>query len=285
MKLITYFENGQYRLASKVETIVAKSPMLPEVLFQHGLNVIDKLEPNVDSDISTYPMLYEKDIRFAPIVPNPGKIICVGLNYADHAKESNSELPEYPVLFNKFNNTLAAHKEEIPIRAEWERVDYEAELAVVIGKTASRVSEDEALEYVLGYTIANDLTERRLQSRTSQWMLGKSVDKFLPLGPYLVTPDEVVDPQNLTIRGWLNGELRQESQTSNMIFSVAQIISYISQTMTLYAGDVILTGTPEGVILGYPKEERVWMQAGDEYVIEIEKIGKLRNKLVAAPES
>ena len=285
MKLITYFENGQYRLASKVETILAKSPMLPEYLFQHGLSVIGKLEPNVDSDISTYPMLYEKDIHFAPIVPNPGKIICVGLNYADHAKESNSELPEYPVLFNKFNNTLAAHNETIPLRAEWERVDYEAELAVVIGKTASRVSEDEALDFVLGYTIANDLTERRLQSRTSQWMLGKSVDKFLPLGPYLVTPDEVGDPQNLTIRGWLNGELRQESNTSRMIFSVAQIISYISQTMTLYAGDVLLTGTPEGVILGYPKDERVWMKAGDEYVIEIENIGKLSNKLVAAPES
>jgi 2-keto-4-pentenoate hydratase/2-oxohepta-3-ene-1,7-dioic acid hydratase in catechol pathway len=204
------------------------------------------------------------------------------LNYADHAKESNSELPEHPVLFNKFNNTLAAHNEEIPIRAEWERVDYEAELAVVIGKTASRVSEDKALDYVLGYTIANDLTERRLQSRTSQWMLGKSVDKFLPLGPYLVTPDEIGDPQNLIIRGWLNGELRQQSHTSRMIFSVAHIISYISQTITLNIGDVILTGTPEGVILGYPKEERVWMKAGDYYEIEIENIGKLSNGLIAA---
>jgi 2-keto-4-pentenoate hydratase/2-oxohepta-3-ene-1,7-dioic acid hydratase in catechol pathway len=284
MRLITYLEDGKYRLASKVETILAKSPMLPEYLYQHGLRVMEELEPNVDSDISTYPMLYEKAIIFAPIVPNPGKIICVGLNYTEHSRETKSDLPEYPVLFNKFNNTLAAHQEKIPVRPEWERIDYEAELAVVIGKTASRIREDEALDYVLGYTIANDLTERRLQSLTSQWMLGKSVDKFLPLGPYLVTPDEVGDPQNLTIRAWLNGELRQESHTSKMIFSVARIISYISHTMTLNVGDVLLTGTPEGVILGYPKAERVWMKAGDEYVIEIENIGKLSNRLVAATE-
>jgi 2-keto-4-pentenoate hydratase/2-oxohepta-3-ene-1,7-dioic acid hydratase in catechol pathway len=283
MKLLTYLDDGKYRLAIKLDNIVAQAPIKPEYLYEHGLHALQKFRLDDDSSISTLPMLNEQKIRIAPIVPNPGKIICVGLNYVAHANESSSEIPEFPVLFNKFNNTLAAHKELIPIRTEWERVDYEAELAVVIGKTASRVTEADALNYVLGYTIANDLSERRLQGRTSQWLLGKSVDKFLPLGPYLVTADEIPDPQNLTIRGWLNSELRQESHTSKMIFSVAQIIAYISQTMTLHPGDVLLTGTPEGVILGYPAEKRVWLQPDDEYTIEIENIGKLSNRLIANP--
>lgn len=283
MKLLTYHDEGKLRLAIKVEEVLAKAPITPEYLYEHGLTALAKFRLDVDSSSSTLPMLDERRITIAPLVPNPGKIICVGLNYVEHTKESASEIPEFPVLFNKFNNTLAAHKESIPIRPEWERIDYEAELAVVMGKTAQRISEHEALDYVLGYTIANDLTERRLQSRTSQWMLGKSVDKFLPLGPYLVTGDEIPDPQNLVIRGWLNGELRQESNTSKMIFSVAQIISYISQTITLHPGDVILTGTPEGVILGYPAAERVWLKPGDEYTIEIENIGKLSNRLTTAP--
>jgi 2-keto-4-pentenoate hydratase/2-oxohepta-3-ene-1,7-dioic acid hydratase in catechol pathway len=282
MKLLTYFDEGKYRLAIKLENIVAQAPIKPEYLYEAGLEALQKFRLDDDSSISTLPMLNEQQIKIAPIVPNPGKIICVGLNYVEHTKESASEIPEFPVLFNKFNNTLAAHKEPIPIRPEWERIDYEAELAVVIGKKASRISENEALNYVLGYTIANDLSERHLQGRTSQWMLGKSVDKFLPLGPYLVTADEIPDPQNLTIRGWLNGELRQESNTSKMIFSVAHIISYISQTMTLHPGDVILTGTPEGVILGYPPDKRVWLKPDDEYTIEIENIGKLSNRLIAA---
>jgi 2-keto-4-pentenoate hydratase/2-oxohepta-3-ene-1,7-dioic acid hydratase in catechol pathway len=283
MKLLTYLDDGKYRLAIKLDNIVAQAPIKPEYLYEMGLEALQKFRLDDDSSISTLPMLNEERIRIAPIVPNPGKIICVGLNYVAHANESSSEIPEFPVLFNKFNNTLAAHKEPIPIRTEWECIDYEAELAVVIGKTACRVSEENALDYVLGYTIANDLSERRLQGRTSQWLLGKSVDKFLPLGPYLVTADEIPDPQNLTIRGWLNGELRQESHTSKMIFSVAQIISYISQTMTLQPGDVILTGTPEGVILGYPAEKRIWLQPDDEYTIEIENIGKLSNRLIALP--
>jgi 2-keto-4-pentenoate hydratase/2-oxohepta-3-ene-1,7-dioic acid hydratase in catechol pathway len=228
------------------------------------------------------PMENVDKMTIAPLVPNPGKILCIGLNYTSHAEETGAAAPEFPVIFSKFNNTLAAAGEDIPIQAEWERVDYESELAVVIGATARKVSEDDALNYVLGYTCANDISERRLQNRTSQWILGKSPDKFMPIGPYLITAEEIDDPQNLAIRGYLNGELRQENNTSNMIFSIAKIISYISQTITLEPGDIILTGTPEGVILGLPKEKQNWLKPGDEYTDEIEKIGKLTNRFKAA---
>ena len=158
-------------------------------------------------------------------------------------------------------------------------MDYEVELAVVIGKEAKYVSEADALDYVLGYCNANDVSARELQMRTSQWLLGKTSDSFCPLGPYLVTADEVGDPQKLATRSWLNGELRQNSNTADMVFTVAQVVSYISQYMTLKPGDVILTGTPEGVILGM--KEKVWMKAGDKVAVEVEKLGRLTNTLVA----
>lgn len=157
-------------------------------------------------------------------------------------------------------------------------MDYEAELCVVIGKRARYVSEADALDHVLGYCNANDLSERALQFASSQWLLGKTLDKFLPIGPYLVTADEVNDPQSLPVRGWLNGELRQNSHTSDMIFSVAQCISYASQFFTLEPGDIISTGTPEGVILGM--KDKVWMKPGDVYEVEIGPLGRLRNQLV-----
>jgi 2-keto-4-pentenoate hydratase/2-oxohepta-3-ene-1,7-dioic acid hydratase in catechol pathway len=219
-------------------------------------------------------------LQLAPLVPNPGKILCVGLNYAKHAAESGMALPEYPVLFSKFNNVLAADGEAVPMAADWEQVDYESELAVVIGKTVKNVSEADALDAVLGYCCANDISERALQFRSGQWLLGKTPDKFLPLGPYLLTADEVPDPQALAIKGWFNGELRQNSSTADMIFSVAQIISYASQFMTLNPGDVISTGTPEGVIIGM--EHKVFMQPGDEYVVEIETLGRLTNRIISA---
>jgi 2-keto-4-pentenoate hydratase/2-oxohepta-3-ene-1,7-dioic acid hydratase in catechol pathway len=160
-------------------------------------------------------------------------------------------------------------------------VDYEAELAIVIGKRAKDVSEEEALDYVFGYSCANDLSARDLQLRTSQWLLGKTCDGFCPLGPYLVTADEVGDPNRLYIRTTVNGHVRQQSNTADMIFSCRQIVSYISRHMTLLPGDVILTGTPEGVVLGYPKEKRVYLQPGDVVGVEIERLGVLTNRMVA----
>ena len=221
----------------------------------------------------------ESTLTLGPVVPHPGKIVCVGLNYRKHAEESGAAIPTSPVLFSKFNNTLAAANEEVPLTDAATEYDYEVELAVVIGADARNVSEADALGTIFGYASANDISARDLQTRTSQWILGKTMDKFMPIGPYLVTADEVPDPQALTLRTWLNGELRQDSNTSDMIFPVAELIAYISRHFSLAAGDVIITGTPEGVILGMA--EKHWMVPGDEVEVEVEGLGKLRNRMVA----
>ncbi len=223
-------------------------------------------------------ILDEAKLALGPCVPNPGKIICIGVNYRSHAEESGHEPPSVPVLFSKFNNAIAAPNEPIPLPDNAFKYDYEVELTVVIGRRARYITEDEALDYVLGYCNGNDISARDLQRRTSQWLLGKTLDKFFPLGPYLVTGDEIEDPQNLPLRSWLNGELRQNSNTADMIFSVAQIISYASQYMTLERGDVISTGTPEGVILG--RDPKIWMKPGDEITVEVGPLGRLTNTMV-----
>lgn len=258
-------------------------PVTPAAFFTQGLDALPKLQ---DLTARALPqaegapwLLDEETLQLGPSVVAPEKIVCVGLNYRRHAAESGAEVPEVPVLFSKFNNALAAHNEAIPLPDNAVEYDYEVELAVVIGRAGKAIAEDQALDYVLGYCNANDVSARDLQMRTGQWLLGKTLDKFCPIGPYLVTADEVGDPQQLTTRSWLNGELRQNSNTSDMVFSVAEIISYVSQYMHLQPGDVILTGTPEGVILGM--EEKVWMKPGDVVSIEVEGLGTLTNPLVA----
>ncbi len=222
-------------------------------------------------------LLDEKDIQFAPCVPAPGKIICIGLNYRRHALESGMATPTTPVLFSKFNNALAAHQERVPLDPNAEQYDYEAELVVVMGRRARYVSEAEALDYVFGYCNGNDISARDLQFRSSQWLLGKTSDKFFPLGPYLATADQVGDAQALAVRCWVNGQLRQNSNTSDMVFSIRQLISYISQYMTLEAGDLISTGTPEGVVFGM--KEKVWLKPSDVVEIEVEGLGRLINSM------
>jgi 2-keto-4-pentenoate hydratase/2-oxohepta-3-ene-1,7-dioic acid hydratase in catechol pathway len=218
----------------------------------------------------------EDRAEFGPCVTNPEKILCVGLNYARHARETNNPIPKLPILFNKFNNALNAHQGTVRVSAvPAERFDYESELVIVMGKKARNVSEAEALSYVFGYCNGNDFTARDLQSRSSQWMIGKTCDGFGLIGPYLVTADQV-DPNNLKIEGTVNGEVRQSSNTSDMVFNCAQIVSYASTLMTLAPGDIIYTGTPEGVISGYPKEKQVWLKAGDRLTTTIEKLGTLR---------
>lgn len=226
-------------------------------------------------------LLPEEEVAFGPCVTRPNKIVCVGLNYRQHAAETNAAIPVFPILFNKFHNALTGHRKDVPLpeRVSSE-VDYEAELAIVIGKTAKYVEKENALEHVFGYCCANDLSARDLQMRTPQWLLGKSCDGFSPLGPYLVTADEVGDPNDLGIRCTVNGEVRQRSRTSDMIFGCDEIVSYVSRHMTLVPGDVILTGTPEGVVLGYPKERRVYLRAGDVVTVEIEKLGELTNRMI-----
>jgi 2-keto-4-pentenoate hydratase/2-oxohepta-3-ene-1,7-dioic acid hydratase in catechol pathway len=226
-------------------------------------------------------LYHEEEITFGPCVTAPRKIICIGLNYRKHAFETNAPIPAYPILFNKFDNTIAAHGEDIPLPAKvTSQVDYEAELVIVIGKKTKYVEKEQALEHVFGYCCVNDLSARDLQMRTQQWLLGKSLDKFSPLGPYLVTADEIDDPNNLSIGCTVNGEVRQQSNTSDMVFSCDEIVSYVSQHMTLSPGDIILTGTPEGVVLGYPEDKRVWLKPGDTVTIEIEKLGSLTNRFV-----
>lgn len=272
---------GVVDIAAAAATRKVKStgvPLTPDELFMRGdegLSELAEFSSRSLRAIGPEVILPEATLEIGPAVPNPGKIIGIGLNYRRHAAETGSPEPATPVIFAKFNNTIAAPDETIPLPKTAEQYDYEVELAVVIGKTCRDVSESEALDYVLGYCTCNDLTARDLQNTTSQWILGKSLDKFYPLGPYLVTRDQVPDPQMLALKTIVNGELRQSSNTSDMIFTVAQIVSYISRYWTLMPGDVISTGTPEGVILGMT--DKVWLKSGDVVSVEVEGLGTLTN--------
>lgn len=208
-------------------------------------------------------------------ISRPGKIVCVGLNYLDHAQEGGMELPKAPLLFAKWPNTLIGEGETIVLPPESKEVDYEAELGVVIGTTAKRVSEADALDHVEGYICLNDVSARDMQFGDGQWTRGKSLDTFCPVGPRLVPREEIADPQQLGIRCILNGETMQDSSTSQMIFSVAEIIAYVSQVITLEPGDLIATGTPAGV--GVFKDPKVLLKDGDEVSIEIDGLGTLTN--------
>lgn len=213
----------------------------------------------------------------APVVTGGEKILCIGLNYRQHAKECNLPLPPAPVLFNKFPNALAADGDVVTLMPDYVEYDYEAELVAVIGKPCRNVSVDEALDYVFGYTCGNDLSTRDLQfARSNQWLLSKTMDGFAPVGPCVVTADSI-DPNDLAISSVVNGELRQNSRTSDMIFSTAQIISDLSHHFPLMPGDLLFTGTPQGVMHGYPKDQKNWLKPGDTVEVTIEGIGTLHN--------
>jgi 2-keto-4-pentenoate hydratase/2-oxohepta-3-ene-1,7-dioic acid hydratase in catechol pathway len=213
-------------------------------------------------------------------IDRPGKIVCVGLNYRDHAEEQGVDLPTAPLLFAKWQNTLIGPGEPIVIPPIVTKCDYEAELGVVIGSRVRDASAENALEAVAGYICVNDVSARDLQFADAQWTRGKSPDTFCPVGPRLVPRDEIPDPQSLAIRAVLNGETKQESTTANMVFGVADLIAYITQTITLEPGDLIATGTPAGV--GVFRKPPVFMQPGDEITIEIEGLGSLTNPVAAA---
>lgn len=302
MKLLTFIQNGQFKLGVKTNHGVLdvqaalsdvpsekKMPTTVHEVIDGGSEVLENLREYVEFALSltekkeSY-LLEESTLTLGPCVTHPNKIICVGLNYRRHAEETNAPIPDFPILFNKFNNTLAGHGEEVQLPRVSQKVDYEAELVIVIGKTAKYVTKEKALSHVFGYCNVNDLSARDLQMRTQQWLLGKSCDKFSPLGPYLVTSDEVGDPNQLEINCIVNGEVRQNSNTSDMIFHCDEIVSYISQYMTLVPGDIILTGTPEGVVLGYPPDKQVYLKDGDQVTIQIEKLGSLTNTMVAEKE-
>lgn len=212
---------------------------------------------------------------FGPCVTNPEKIICIGLNYRKHIAEMNAQVPKMPVLFSKYNTALNNHGGTVGVsETDGTQFDYEAELVIVIGRTARNVTEADASNYIFGYCTGNDFTARDLQRRSSQWLIGKSLDGSAPVGPWLVTAD-LADGDNLKIECRVNGELRQSSNTSDMVFNCKQLVSYISKYFTLRPGDIIFTGTPEGVIAGYPKDKQVWLKAGDKVETSIEKLGDL----------
>ncbi len=216
---------------------------------------------------------------FAPAVGNPEKIICVGLNYGSHILETEKKVPDNPVLFSKYSNSLAGHLDNIKISNPDLKVDYEGELGIIIGKTARNVGDDFD-KYVFGYFIGNDVSARELQYRTSQYLLGKTLDGFYPNGPSIVTKEEIPDPQNMWIKTKVNGEVRQDSNTKNMIFSIGKLISYISEYLTLKPGDIISTGTPEGVVMGMKDKEKHWLKPGDTVEVSIEGLGTLKNRFI-----
>jgi 2-keto-4-pentenoate hydratase/2-oxohepta-3-ene-1,7-dioic acid hydratase in catechol pathway len=294
LTLLTFREGTEFRLGAKTDKGVLNvkrastllrlpAPATMDDLLQQeegpALNAL--VAAALRSPAAAKAFLDEAKLQYGPLVTRPEKIVCVGLNYRKHAAEIGAPVPKQPVLFSKFNTTLNRHGGTVRLPVEVAtKFDYETELVIVMGREARRVSEADALSYVAGYATGNDFTARDLQLETGgQWLAGKTPDEFAPLGPYLVTADQV-DPDNLKIELRLNGETRQSSNTSDFIFNTRQMISYISGILTLRPGDIIFTGTPEGVIQGKPPEKRVWLKAGDKIACSLEKLGELRFELV-----
>lgn len=266
--LVLDMKSAQPFLPTSIEEIFRRG-LLPEVQ-----NIVDNA-----ADIERKHFVALDEVSLYPPLPRPSKIVCLGLNYEDHAREQNKEPPDHPMLFSKAPSALTGPLDDVIIRPGVEGVDAEAELAAVIGREASMIPAGEAADYVAGYMAFNDVSARKIQRGDRQWFRGKSFDTFAPCGPWLVTADELGDPQTLSIRQTLNGRVMQEGSTSAMIFTVKEIISFISNSMTLLPGDIIATGTPSGV--GVFRDPPVFLKDGDLVEIEIERIGKLRNRVKA----
>ena len=218
-------------------------------------------------------------VRLRAPVPRPGKLVCVGLNYRDHAAESKMPVPERPILFSKFTTSVIGPGDAIVLPASSGKVDYEAELAIVIGRRVKGASREEAARAILGYTIVNDVSARDFQFGDGQWQRGKSCDTFAPMGPWIVTADEVADPQKLGIRLRVNGQTLQSSNTNQMVFGAVDLVTFIAETITLEPGDVIATGTPPGV--GFARQPPIFLKAGDVVEVEIDGLGVLKNPVMA----
>lgn len=220
------------------------------------------------------------EVKYHAPIPDPRKIVCVGLNYKDHAAESGAPIPREPILFSKYATSLIGHNEAIELPPVSQEVDYEAELVIVVGRRGRNIAREQAMDYVAGYTVGHDVSARdwQLKKDGKQWMIGKTFDTFAPAGPVLVTKDEVPDPHNLGIRLRLNGETMQDSSTNQLIFSVPEVIAYLSQVFTLEPGDLIFTGTPPGV--GFAKKPPLFLKPGDVVEVEIDGLGTLKNTVV-----
>lgn len=293
MKVMNFVEDGQVRLGLvtsrgviDVSAAAAAShvglPGTMEELMAAGSEGLKRLGELEKGAIGTGLAVRDPDrLTYAPVVTRPEKILCIGWNYLAHLEESKTrtDLPKYPEVFSVANNALSAHRQPIKLPPTASNYDYEAELVIVIGKECSMVSEEDALRYVFGYTCGNDFSERVLQKRNTQWFLAKSLDGFAPVGPWIVTADSI-DPSNLNISMKRGGETVQSSNTRNLLFGCAYLVSYISSYLTLRPGDLIFTGTPSGVILGLPPEKQRWITAGEKLTVSIEGIGDLVNTTI-----
>jgi 2-keto-4-pentenoate hydratase/2-oxohepta-3-ene-1,7-dioic acid hydratase in catechol pathway len=267
MKILQYFEHNQIRLG------VLDDEMIYPLDFKGDMLDFIVQTPLVKKNGTPAPA---DSIEYAPAIMRPSKIICVGLNYLDHIRESHGKVPDKPILFSKFNTSLVSHNKEIIWNTSiTKKVDFEAELAVIIGKKIKNCPAYNVMGNIFGYTCANDVSARDLQFGDGQWVRGKSLDTFCPLGPWIVTKDEIPDPNLLFIKCTLNDRLMQDSNTNLMLFKIPELISYISYNFTLLPGDLILTGTPHGV--GTFREPSIYMKDGDSVTVEIEGIGKLTN--------
>ena len=282
MKLVQFWRNGRPALGLQTDSGVVDAAAEDTRL---GLTVPEDMAAAIALPAGEVERLLAPLLRdpqcftsapLAPVVTGTDRIFCIGLNYRQHAKECDLPIPPAPVLFNKFSNALSAHGDCVRLIPDYKEYDYEAELVAVIGKPARDVSVEDALDYVFGYTCGNDLSTRDLQfARGGQWVLSKTFDGFAPVGPCLVPAGEL-DPGHLDISSTVNGEVRQSSNTSDMIFPLAQIIADLSHHFTLMPGDLIFTGTPQGVMHGYPADRKRWLKPGDWVEVTIQGIGTLR---------
>lgn len=284
MKLVTFLENGKSKIGAVTgDDLVAASADLPQNMLDFlaaGAPALQALQALIDSGAARTALV---DVTLLAPIPRPGKLLGVGLNYADHIGETGLEKPEYPTFFTKQSTCVIGPGAAIHMPPISDKVDYEGELALVIGKRCKNVSVENARGVIAGYTICNDVTVRDWQARTPTWTLGKSFDTHGPLGPWLVTAEEIADPHNLRLKTWVDDELRQDANTGEMIFNCYELIAYLSQAMTLEPGDVISTGTPAGV--GVKMKPRGYLKPGQSVRIEIEGIGSLSNPVISEPDN
>jgi 2-keto-4-pentenoate hydratase/2-oxohepta-3-ene-1,7-dioic acid hydratase in catechol pathway len=279
MKLVTF------RHDNHVQPGVVIGPEVFGVAASGFQSVLEIIEGGPDAlkrvkiAIETAPAFQLTSVKLMAPIPRPPKIICIGLNYRDHAIESKLEIPTIPVVFSKYASSTIGSEDAIILPKNSEKPDYEAEMAVVIGKNARHAKAEDWREYVFGYMNMNDVSARDFQMATSQWMIGKTFDTFAPMGPYLVTADEIADPHNLNISLTVNDEVLQNSNTRELIFRIPELIAYLSSVFTLEAGDVISTGTPSGV--GFSYKPPKWLKHGDQVVVKVEGLGELSNPCIA----
>lgn len=282
MQFVTFTHHGHQHagVVSNDNVISLKPAGYADVLSvlaggAEALQKVAELVANPPAE-ATVPL---NSVKLCAPIPKPTKIICVGLNYRDHAIESKMEIPTRPTIFSKYNNTVIGSGDDIVLPKNSEKPDYEAEFAFVIGKGGRHIKAENWQEHVFGYMNLNDVSARDVQLAVSQWVMGKTFDTFAPMGPYLVTADEIADPHNLTIALTVNGETLQNSNTKELIFKIPDLVEFLSSIMTLEPGDIVSTGTPSGVGFSYTPPK--WLKPGDEVVVKVQGLGELRNKCVA----